>query len=100
MNRFFNHDFYDSLIFSGKINFLEPDLQQQIQNIFHMIRQHNEYLEITQRVRLAKQKHFDDQTQLPKEVYFYYIGMNRYEKELTKSIPDMMKKLNSKFHIV
>ena len=34
MNIFFNHDFYDSLISSGRINFLEHDLQQPIQDIF------------------------------------------------------------------
>ena len=32
MNRNLNHDFYDSLIFSGKINFLKPMLQQRIQD--------------------------------------------------------------------
>lgn len=32
MNRRLNHDFYDSLVSSGKINFLTSELQQPIQD--------------------------------------------------------------------
>lgn len=50
MSRKFNHDFYDGLIFSGRINFLRLELQlqqqQQIQNIFCQIKTHNEYLDL------------------------------------------------------
>ncbi|ABK76970.1 hypothetical protein CENSYa_0334 [Cenarchaeum symbiosum A] len=47
----FNHDFYDSMISSGMINFLEPQLQQSIQNLFRIIKSHNNYLSITTRAR-------------------------------------------------
>ncbi len=54
MNRDLNHDFYDSLIFSGQINFLEPSLQQQVQDTFKRIKKHNEYLEITKKWEMKK----------------------------------------------
>lgn len=44
MNRMFNHDFYDSLVFSGRINFVKPELQQRVQHVFHYIKDHNYHL--------------------------------------------------------
>ena len=43
MNRDLNHDIYDSLVSSGKINFLPYKVQQTIQDIFKRIKQHNDY---------------------------------------------------------
>ena len=91
MNRLFNHGFYDSLIFSGKINFLEPDLQQSVQNIFRIIKMHNEYLKLTEKMSQEKQETF------PEETYKYYIWMDEQEKQLLKHIPIMIEKLESKF---
>ena len=51
MSKFLNHDFYDSLISSGRINFLEPALQQPMQNIYKRIKMHNEFLAIPKRMR-------------------------------------------------
>jgi len=51
MNRNLNHDFYDSLAFSGKINFLRPELQQHIQNIFRQIKTRNEFLALARKMR-------------------------------------------------
>ncbi len=91
MNRVLNHHFYDSLIFSGKINFLEPDLQQPIQDIFKVIKKHNEYLELTEKIRREKQELF------PEETYDYYIWMDEHEKGLLEHIPIVIEKLESKF---
>ena len=44
INRMLNHDFYDSLVFSGKINFLPTELQQKTQDIFQMIKDHNLFI--------------------------------------------------------
>ncbi len=44
MNRVFNYDFYDSLVFSGKINFLPPEIQQPVQDTFQKIKDHNRHL--------------------------------------------------------
>lgn len=43
VNRDLNHDFYDSLASSGKLNFLERGLQQLVQDAFSMIKMHNLY---------------------------------------------------------
>ena len=51
MNRTLNHDFYDSLIFSGKINFLRPEVQQHVQNTFHQIKTHNEYVDLVLKMK-------------------------------------------------
>ena len=98
MNIFFNHDFYDSLISSGRINFLEHDLQQPIQDIFKIIKKRNEYLELTQKIRLDRPKYFDKQ-ELPKEVHVCYLWINHHEIELSKSIPIIMKELKPNFNI-
>lgn len=47
MARSLNHNFYDSLIYSGKINFLDPSLQQPVQDIFKRIKMHNKYVDAT-----------------------------------------------------
>ena len=44
MNRALNHDFYDSLVFSGKITFLRPELLQPLQDTFQRIKDHNFYI--------------------------------------------------------
>lgn len=56
-NRFFNHDVYDSLVRSGKINFLKYELQQQVQNVFTMINTtatYKQHLTIVLGLELAK----------------------------------------------
>ena len=93
MNRILNHDFYDSLVFSGKINFLKPDLQQQIQNIFNQIKTHNEYLDLTRKMTVGKQEDF------PEDTHEFYIWMDNNEVKLLKDIPIMMKKLKDNFNI-
>lgn len=93
MNRTLNHDFYDSLIFSGKINFLKHDLQQQVQNIFNQIKTHNEYLKLTQNLTFGKQEQF------PEETHVFYIWMDDNEQKLLKDIPIMIKKLEEGFDV-
>ena len=66
MNWSLNHDFYDSLIFSGQINFLEPKIQQAIQNLFKMIKIHNEYL-----ICIDEIMDREDSTIVPKSAHKY-----------------------------
>ena len=94
MNRILNHDFYDSLISSGKINFLEPDLQRLVQDIFKRIKTHNEFL--TAAEHMWDQQH-DDLP--PKRAYRYYDWMDKNEVRLKKEIPDTLKKLKEHFKI-
>lgn len=92
MSRSLNHDFYDSLISSGKINFLEPDLQQPIQNIFKRIKMHNEFLATTKRMQ---DQQADDS--VPEQAYPYYEWMDEHEVYLSREIPPMMEKLRQHF---
>ncbi len=92
MSKYLNHDFYDSLISSGKINFLEPNLQQPTQNIFKRIKMHNEFLANAKRMQ-------DQQTDgsVPKQAYQYYEWMDEHEVYLSRKIPGMMTKLRQHF---
>ena len=90
MNRFFNHDIYDSLINSGKINFLTYELQQEVQDIFTRIKKHNYYLTLTSEIT-------DREKTITESVYSYYELMGNYEKQLLKDIPDMMERLKKDF---
>jgi len=94
MNRNLNHDFYDSLVFSGKINFLRPELQQHIQNIFRQIKTHNEFLALARKMR--------DETPdavIPEKSYGYYEWMDENEQKLLEDIPKMQKKLTDDFGV-
>ena len=83
INRNFNHDIYDSLIGSGKINFLDCELQQKIQDIFKRIKEHNYYLKYTNKL--------DDATDAKYIPFFKW--MEDSENELLRTIPDILKRL-------
>lgn len=91
---FMNYDMYDSLIFSGKIQILNHDLQQKIQDIFRRIKGHQEYLKYTARLRdNAKLQNINmDETTTP-----YYELIANYESELEDLIPKVMKELEKNF---
>ena len=95
MNRALNHDFYDSLIFSGKINFLKPELQQPIQDIFQRIKDHNFYI--------RKIRNLEDDAKLDEDVTYkslrYYKILNDDEIRLLEGIPKMKNKLKEEFQI-
>lgn len=93
MNRSLNHDFYDSLIFSGKNNFLEPNLQQLIQDIFKRIKMHNQFIEITRHMKEEQSDY-----SVPKKAY-YYEWMDENEVRLKKEIPEMLSRLEQHFKI-
>lgn len=94
MNMSLNHDFYDSLIFSGKINFLEPSLQQSVQDVFKRIKMHNEFLIITDRMM---DQQLDDSA--PEKAYRYYEWMDKNKVRLKKEIPKITNKLQLYFKI-
>ena len=92
MNINMNHDIYDSLVSSGKINFLAYDIQQGIQDIFRRIKRHNYY--VTLIMELA-----DKENRINKKDLKYCISMEPIERKLSRDIPDMMKKLENDFNI-
>ncbi len=90
MNRRLNHDFYDSLIFSGNIKFLKSDLQQPLQDIFQFIKIHNKYLDV-----VDKMYDQNDKNEIPHKALKYYEWMDLSEVDLMEKIPIMQKKLKA-----
>ena len=89
MNRGLNHDFYDSLIFSGNINFLRPEIQQQIQDIFQRIKDHNRHI---RKIRDIEDNANDGSDILHKTKRYYEI-LSQNECVLLEKIPEMKKTL-------
>lgn len=91
---FMNYDMYDSLIFSGKIQALNHDLQQKIQDIFRRIKGHQEYFkyatQLSDNAKLAGKN-------MDKTTISYYELLATYETELEQLIPDVMKELEKNF---
>lgn len=92
MNRRLNHDFYDSMIYSGKINFLEPFLQQKVQDAFKYIKIHNEFLTVVLNI---PDTHADKA--IPSKSHKYYELLERSEVYLRDEIPKIMEELQRYF---
>lgn len=78
MNRMLNHDFYDSLVFSGKINFLPTVIQQKTQDVFQLIKDHNSFI---RSIRDIEDRAGLDEDVSPKTTR-YYEALHRVEAEL------------------
>ena len=91
MNREFNHDIYDSLVNSGKINFLTYAVQQGIQDTFRRLKQHNRYISLFMDMT-------NDQKD-PKKHRMQLQWMESTERKLLKDIPQLMKKLEKDFNL-
>ena len=97
INRMLNHDFYDSLVFSGKINFLPTKIQQQTQDVFQLIKDHNLFIKSI--------KNIEDNASLNEDVSSktkrYYAALHRIEIELLaqRGIPSLKIKLEKEFKI-
>lgn len=97
VNRMLNHDFYDSLVFSGKINFLPTRIQQQTQDVFQLIKDHNSFIrnirDIEDNVGSAKD--------ISSKTKRYYEALHRAKVELLaeRGIPSLKTKLKKEFKI-
>ena len=91
MARSLNHDFYDSLIYSGRINFLDPALQQQVQDIFKRIKIHNKYVDTV--LEMTVHNDYD----VPVNAYRYCEWMENAEKRLQKELPKILESLRVHF---
>lgn len=93
MARSLNHDFYDSLIYSGKINFLDPSLQQPIQDIFKRIKMHNQYVDAV----LGMSE--DNDGFVPPKAHKYCAWIDDAEKHLQEELPKILQSLQTHFKI-
>ena len=91
---FLHYDMYDSLIFSGKIQLLNNTMQQEIQDVFRMIKKHQEYLHHV--ILLADQSKIHD-ANIDKTTDLYYERIARHELEIELLAPKIMKKLKENF---
>ena len=97
INRMLNHDFYDSLVFSGKINFLPTVIQQKTQDMFQLIKDHNSFIRSIRDI--------EDRTGLDEDIKpktkVYYEALDRVEAELLaeSGIPLLKAKLEKEFKI-
>ena len=64
-NLLFNHDIYDSLIHSGRINAIRAEHQQQVQDVFQLVKDHNASLKKMRETEGAKGCEIHD------EPYYY-----------------------------
>ena len=93
MNRKFSHDSYDSLIYSGRINFLDPPLQQRVQNTFKRIKTHNKYIDM---VRDMVER---NNGVVPAAAHYYCEWMDDAEKHLQQELPAMLQTLRAHFKL-
>ena len=96
---FLNHDVYDSLIFSGKFNFLNHKFQQSIQDIFTNIKDHNRYIQklVDYEDRISIKKNTKEELTASQQKYAYHILT--IEELLLNDLPKIMNKLHSEFKI-
>lgn len=92
-----NHDFYDSLVFSGKINFLPTIIQQKTQDVFQLIKDHNSFI---RSIRYIEDRASLDEDIEPK-TRVYYKALDKVETELLaeSGIPSLKTKLEKEFKI-
>lgn len=95
MNRALNHDFYDSLIYSGKITFLRSEILQPLQDTFQRIKDHNFYIRKVRDVEDNASPNED----ITSKTCRYYEKLHVDEEKLFKEIPDMIEKLKKEFKI-
>ena len=96
---FLNHDVYDSLIFSGKFNFLNYKLQQSIQDIFSKIKDRNTYIQklVDYEDFISMKKNTKEELKASQQKYAHRIvTMDKY---LLIDLPKIMNELHSEFKI-
>lgn len=97
ISRMLNHDFYDSLVFSGKINFLPTAIQQDTQDMFQLIKDHNSFI--------LRIKDIEDRAGLEVDITpktrVYYAALDRVEAKLLaeSGIALLKTKLEKEFKI-
>ena len=89
---FLNCDAYDSFMYSGRLVMLDAKLVQEVQNIYQLIKHHNEYLKLLQ-------PWFDKETETGRSmlaVTSVYLNMlDKHDAELLEKIPRLTEELEA-----
>lgn len=89
MSRLLNHDIYDGLVNSGKITFIAAELQQDIQNVFQRIKDHNTLLRKVRKIQEAGGSH-------PYAIHLYH-SLGGSDDALRDSVPETMRKIEAEY---
>ncbi|ABK77258.1 hypothetical protein CENSYa_0625 [Cenarchaeum symbiosum A] len=93
MLQFLNHDFYDSMMYSGKLYFLKRDTHRSIQYAFKLIKTYNKYLEMVSPVLIQPEPELE-------EIWLYCKLLEEYQSRIKVAIQESMRKLEQDFKIV
>ena len=91
MNRMFNHDIYDSLIHSGRIHAIRAEFQQQIQDVFQLIKDHNAALRAIRNIEAI--------TKDSAVNAWYYEHLDKTDSILRLRVPALMDVLKRAYQI-
>lgn len=90
-SRVFNHDIYDSLVNSGKITFVDIELQQYVQDVFQDLKDHNMAL-----LKVREMEESGASFSLAQELYR---TLGDSEQDLLVKIPDILSKIEERYTI-
>ena len=85
MSRMLNHDIYDSLVNSGKITFIDVELQQRVQDVYQRLKDHN--------MALKKVREMEENSADFDRAHHLYLKLEDSEYKLVASIPAVIRKL-------
>ena len=89
MNRLLNHGFYDSLISSGKITLIGPELQRPVQDTFRHIIGRSEALH---EIRELQEPGAQAESARP-----HYESLEGHGEHLIDSMPSIMRELEKEY---
>ena len=89
MSRLLNHDIYDSLVSSGKITFIAAGLQQDIQDVFQHVKDHNALLRKVRKMQETGGEH-------PRALHLYR-SLGDSDDALRRSLPKAMRKIEAEY---
>lgn len=90
VNLMFNHDIYDSLIHSGRINAVRAEHQQHVQDVFQLVKDHNASLKKIREMESIKGCEIDDG-------HYRHLGWT--DAELRRRIPPLMEVLKEAYNV-
>lgn len=89
MSRLLNHDVYDSLVNSGKITFIDAEIQQAVQDVFQRVKDHN--------MALKRVREMQESGTEPSRAYHLYYKLEESEHARLDSIPQVMRTLEERY---
>ena len=93
MSRLLNHDMYDSLVNSGKITFIAAGIQQDIQDVFQRIKDHNALLRKVRKMQEAG----GGQPHAHPHAHHLYRSLGITDDALLGRLPETMRMIEAEY---